>query len=113
MKKTVFIIMALLLSAVAYAQKPTEAKVRVTFYWLVGKTASGVSTHDGVCAVSPDLEKKGFKLGEYITLEGYGKFLIADRTAKWVKNTVDIWLPKPKRIKNGKDIKATLVYNND
>ena len=97
--------------AIAMPLFAQTAKVRVTYYNLKGKTAMGIQTRKGICAVSPDLEKKGFKLGEYVVVEGYGKFLIADRTAKRIKNTIDIWSSKP--IKNGKDVKAKVEHDND
>lgn len=104
------LLLLLLLPLNLYAQ---TAKVRVTYYNLNGKTAMGTKVHSGICAVSRDLERKGFKLGEKVYVEGYGTFQIQDRTAKRIKNTIDIWIPKGRKIKNGKDVKIKLIYNND
>lgn len=88
------LILSLLLALPSLAVAQT-AQVRTTYYNLRGRTASGVQTHKGICAVSPDLEKAGFKLGKYLTLiykDGRRvKLLIADRTSKRLRNTVDIW----------------------
>ena len=107
-------ILAAMLS-VSLSLSAQTARVRTTYYNLKGKTAMGIKTRGGICAVSPDLERKGFKLGEYILLtykDGRKvRLLIADRTAKRIKNTVDIWSANP--IPNGKDVKVTLIYDND
>ena len=107
MKHLLLSLLCISLPLLAAAQNAT---VRTTYYKLKGKTASGVPTHKGICAVSPDLEKKGFKLGEYILLEYQDgkkvKLFIADRTAKRIKNTVDIWSATP--IPNQTKVKATL-----
>lgn len=98
-------IIAAMLSLPLLAQTAT---VRTTYYNLRGKTASGISTRNGICAVSRDLEQKGFRLGKYIHLDfPDGRsitLLIADRTSARLRNTVDIWSAKP--IPNGKNVKA-------
>ena len=99
-----------LLLALSLSASAQTATVKTTYYRLKGRTASGMTTQNGICAVSPDLERKGFKLGEYILLEYKDgrkqKLLIADRTAKRIKNTVDIWSATP--IPNQTKVKATL-----
>lgn len=104
------LLLLLLLPLNLYAQ---TAKVRVTYYNLNGNTAIGTKVHNGICAVSRDLEQKGFKLGEKVYVEGYGTFQIQDRTAKRIKNTINIWLPKERKIKNGKNVFIKLIYNNE
>lgn len=110
MKKILFTLLFTFISVTLQAQTTT---VRVTYYNINGKTAYGVKTHRGICAVSRDLEKMGFKLGEKVKVEGYGIFQILDRTSSRLKKTVDIWIPKGQKIKNGKNVKITLVYDND
>ena len=117
MKRILTILFVTLFLCNLSAQVQTTA--RVTYYNLVGKTASGVKTHRGVCAVSRDLERMGFKIGEKVYVEGYGTFQILDRTAARLKKTVDIWLPKGKptlngkKFVNGKGVKIRLIYDND
>lgn len=113
MKHLLLSLMCISLPLLAAAQKQVTTTVRVTYYTLPGKTASGTKVHSGIVAVSRDLERMGFKLGEKVYIEGYGTFQIQDRTSARLTKTIDIWLPKGKRIKNGKNIKATLIYSND
>ena len=102
--KDVALIFLMLFSLSAQAQ---TARVNVTYYSLRGKTASGIQARQGVCAVSPDLERRGFCMGKRVSVEGYGTYLIADRTSRRLRNTVDIW--SRTKIKNGKNIKIKLI----
>lgn len=103
-------LLLLLFLALPLLTEAQTATVRTTYYRLKGRTASGICTRPGICAVSRDLESKGFKVGKYIRLEfPDGRFmtlLIADRTSARLRNTVDIWSAKP--IPNGKNVKATV-----
>lgn len=104
------LLLSLLIIALPLLAEAQTATVRTTYYNLRGKTASGITTRKGICAVSRDLEQKGFKLGRYICLEFPDgrtmKLLIADRTASRLRSTVDIWSAKP--IPNQTKVKATL-----
>ena len=113
MKHLLLSLILLALPSLASAQKQVTTTVRITYYNINGRTAYGTQTHNGIVAVSRDLERMGFKLGEKVYIEGYGTFQIQDRTSSRLTKTIDIWLPKGKRIKNGKNIKATLIYDND
>lgn len=68
-----------------------------------GLTASGKKVKKGIIAVSPDLEKKGLKMGTTINIKGKGTYIVADRTSKRLKKTIDIYMHSHKNaIKFGK-----------
>lgn len=104
--------------AIASATTAQTAKVRVTAYYAAkgARTANGTKVTDParqrLCAVSPDLLKK-FPMGEYVVLEGIGKYRIADKTSKRIKNTIDILIPRSQKAVTRQNIKATLEYDND
>ena len=55
-------------------------------------TSSGKEPQIGFCAVSRDIEKKHrLKFGDVIHVKGVGVYRFMDRTATWIKNTVDIF----------------------
>ncbi len=76
-----------------------EKAISVTAYTLTecyhnnGKTASGEMVRTGIVAVSPDLERKGFKLGTRIQISGMGTFIVKDRTSRNNRGNVDIYMP--------------------
>lgn len=89
-------------------QKSNQTHVvrRVTFYYPDGhRTATGHSAkgHEKIIALSPDLLKK-IPYHSKVEVEGYGVFTVEDRTASWVKSTVDILVPRGSKIKNGKNV---------
>jgi 3D (Asp-Asp-Asp) domain-containing protein len=57
-----------------------------------GKTASGEIVKNGVVAVSPDLERKGLKLGTKIKINNMGTFIVKDRTSRRNRGNVDIYI---------------------
>jgi hypothetical protein len=67
-----------------------ENKISVTAYTLKecyhnkGKTASGEMVRTGIVAVSPDLERKGLKLGTEIKIGDMGTFIVkrSDKSQK-------------------------------
>lgn len=68
-----------------------------------GITASGQRVKKGMVAVSPDLEKKGLKMGTTINIKGKGTYIVADRTSKRLKRTIDIYMHSHKNaVKFGK-----------
>lgn len=79
-----------------------EINIFITAYTLEechankGITASGKKVKVGMVAVSPDLMKKGLKFGEKIEIENLGTFVVADRTSKRLKNTIDIFMNSSK-----------------
>lgn len=76
-----------------------DETISVTAYTLTecyhnkGKTASGEMVRTGIVAVSPDLERKGFKLGTRIEISGMGTFVVKDRTNRKNRGNVDIYMP--------------------
>ena len=94
-----------------------EIKISVTAYTLKecyhnkGKTASGEIVKTGVVAVSPDLERKGLKLGTRIKISNMGTFVVKDRTSRRNRGNVDIYMPSYKKaIQFGRQ-NHTLVLN--
>ena len=76
-----------------------EMTVSVTAYTLKecyhnkGKTASGEMVRTGIVAVSPDLERKGLKLGTRIEISDLGTFIVKDRTNRRNRGNIDIYMP--------------------
>lgn len=66
---------------------------RITCYNDYGITASGLITRKGIVATSD----RTIPMGTEVIIQGYGKMLIADKTAKWVNEkhgfTLDIYDP--------------------
>jgi 3D (Asp-Asp-Asp) domain-containing protein len=96
-----------------------EMKISVTAYTLKecyhnkGKTASGEMVRTGIVAVSPDLERKGFKLGTKIKISDMGTFIVKDRTSRRNRGNVDIYmLSYEKALQFGRQ-KHTLVQNQE
>jgi 3D (Asp-Asp-Asp) domain-containing protein len=96
-----------------------EMKVSVTAYTLKechhnkGKTASGEMVKTGIVAVSPDLERKGLKLGTMIKISDVGTFIVKDRTSRSNRGNVDIYMPLyNKALQFGRQ-KFTLVLNQE
>ena len=75
-----------------------ETKISVTAYTLKecyhnkGKTASGDFVKHGIVAVSPDLERKGLKLGTKIKISDMGTFVVKDRTSRKNRGNVDVYM---------------------
>ena len=94
-----------------------EIKISVTAYTLTecyhnkGKTASGEIVKNGVVAVSPDLERKGFKLGTKIKISDMGTFIVKDRTSRRNRGNVDIYMLSYKKALRFGRQKHTLVLN--
>ena len=80
-----------------------EIKTSVTAYTLKecyhnkGKTASGETVRKGIVAVSPDLERKGLKLGTKIKISDLGTFIVKDRTSRRNRGNVDIYMHSYKK----------------
>jgi 3D (Asp-Asp-Asp) domain-containing protein len=96
-----------------------DIKISVTAYTLKecyhnkGKTASGEVVRTGIVAVSPDLERKGIKLGTKIKISDVGTFLVQDRTSRRNRGNIDIYIPSYKKaLRFGKQ-KYTLVQNRE
>jgi 3D (Asp-Asp-Asp) domain-containing protein len=96
-----------------------EIKVSVTAYTLKecyhnkGKTASGEQVRRGIVAVSPDLERKGLKLGTKIIIGDMGTFTVKDRTSRKNRGNIDIYMPSyTKALRFGRQ-KYTLVENQE
>ena len=94
-----------------------EIKISVTAYTLKecyhnkGKTASGEIVRTGIVAVSPDLERKGLKLGTKIKINDLGTFIVKDRTSRRNRGNVDIYMPSYKKALRFGRQKHTLVFN--
>ena len=94
-----------------------EIKISVTAYTLKecyhnkGKTASGEIVKNGVVAVSPDLERKGLKLGTKIKISDMGTFIVKDRTSRRNRGNVDIYMLSYKKALRFGRQKHTLVLN--
>lgn len=94
-------------------QKSNQRQVvgRVTYYYPTGhRTATGHSAKGGekIIALSPDLLKK-IPYHSKVEVEGYGVFTVEDRTASYVRNTVDILLPRGTKINNGKNVTIKVI----
>lgn len=84
---------------------------RVTYYYPTGhKTSTGHSAkgHEKIIALSPDLLKK-IPYHSKVEVEGYGVFTVEDRTASYIKSTVDILVPRGSKIKNGKNVVVKVI----
>ena len=96
-----------------------EIEISVTAYTMKecyrnkGKTASGEIVRTGIVAVSPDLERKGLKLGTKIKISNMGTFIVKDRTSQARNGNIDIYMPSYKKaIRFGRQ-KYTLVQNQE
>ena len=94
-----------------------EIKISVTAYTLKecyhnkGITASGEMVRSGVVAVSPDLERKGLKLGTVIRISNMGTFVVKDRTNRRNRGNLDVFMKSyTKAIQLGRQ-RTTLVLN--
>jgi 3D (Asp-Asp-Asp) domain-containing protein len=80
-----------------------EEKISVTAYTLKecyhnkGKTASGELAGVGMVAVSPDLERKGLKLGTIIKISNMGTFIVKDRTSRRMRGNIDVFMTSYKK----------------
>jgi len=96
-----------------------EINVSVTAYTLKecyhnkGKTASGEIVRPGIVAVSPDLERKGLKLGTRIKISDLGTFIVKDRTHRKNRGNVDIYMPSYKKALRFGRQRYTLVQNQE
>ena len=96
-----------------------EIKISVTAYTLKecyrnkGATASGDISRKGVVAVSPDLERKGLKLGTKIKIGDMGTFIVKDRTSRRNRGNVDIYMPSYKKALRFGRQKYALVQNQE
>jgi 3D (Asp-Asp-Asp) domain-containing protein len=94
-----------------------EIKISVTAYTLKecyhnkGRTASGEMVRSGIVAVSPDLERKGLKLGTKIKINNLGTFIVKDRTSRRNRGNVDIYMSSYKKALRFGRQKHTLVFN--
>ena len=96
-----------------------EIEASVTAYTLKecyhnnGKTASGETVRKGIVAVSPDLERKGLKLGTKIKISDMGTFIVQDRTNRRNRGNIDIYMPSyRKALRFGRQT-YTLVHNQE
>ncbi|MCE5211930.1 MAG: 3D domain-containing protein [Deltaproteobacteria bacterium] len=94
-----------------------EIKISLTAYTLKecyhnkGQTASGEQSRAGIVAVSPDLERKGLKLGTKIKINDLGTFVVKDRTSRRNRGNVDIFMKSyTKALQFGRQ-KSILVLN--
>lgn len=62
-----------------------------------GKTASGEMVKTGIVAVSPDLERKGLKLGTKIEINNLGTFVVKDRTSRRMREAISTYTCLPTR----------------
>ena len=96
-----------------------EIKISVTAYTLKecyhnkGKTASGEIVRTGIVAVSPDLERKGLKLGTKIKISDMGTFIVKDRTSRRNRGNVDIYMPSYKKALRFGRQKYAFVQNQE
>ena len=94
-----------------------EVKLSVTAYTLKecyhnkGQTASGEMVKKGIVAVSPDLERKGLKLGTKIKISNMGTFIVKDRTSRRNRGNVDIYMTSYKKALRFGRQEHTLVLN--
>jgi len=78
-----------------------------------GKTASGEMVKTGIVAVSPDLERKGLKLGTKIEINNLGTFVVKDRTSRRMRGNIDIYMPSYKEALRFGRQKYSLVQNEE
>jgi 3D (Asp-Asp-Asp) domain-containing protein len=96
-----------------------EKTISVTAYTLKecyhnkGKTASGEIVRTGIVAVSPDLERKGLKLGTKIRISDMGTFIVKDRTSRRNRGNIDIYMLSYKEALQFGRQKYTLVQNQE
>ena len=96
-----------------------EIKTSVTAYTLKecyhnkGKTASGEIVRTGIVAVSPDLERKGLKLGTKIKISDMGTFIVKDRTSRRNRGNVDVYMLSYKQALRFGRQKYILVQNQE
>ncbi len=96
-----------------------EIETSVTAYTLKecyhnkGKTASGETVRKGIVAVSPDLERKGLKLGTKIKISDLGTFIVKDRTNRRNRGNIDIYMPSYKKALRFGRQTYTLVQNQE
>ena len=96
-----------------------EIKASVTAYTLKecyhnnGKTASGETVRKGIVAVSPDLERKGLKLGTKIKISDMGTFIVKDRTNRRNRGNIDVYMPSYKKALRFGRQTYTLVQNQE
>ena len=96
-----------------------EIKISVTAYTLKecyhnkGKTASGEMVRNGVVAVSPDLERKGLKLGTVIRISNLGTFVVKDRTNRRNRGNIDVYMISYKKALRFGRQKHTLVQSQE
>ena len=99
----IFVSMCLYLTLCAI-QKPDNSIVlrtkiidtlTITCYNDVGITSAETKTEYGICAVSPDLIKKGLaKIGDWLLIDDE-IYVVLDKTSKKLTNRVDLWTYKP------------------
>ena len=66
---------------------------------------------EGIVAVSPDLERRGLKLGTKIKISDKGTYIVKDRTSRRLRGNVDIYMPSyNEALRFGKQ-KYTFVQN--
>ena len=96
-----------------------EIEASVTAYTLKecyhnkGKTASGETVRKGIVAVSPDLERKGLKLGTKIKISDMGTFIVKDRTNRRNRGNIDVYMPSYKKALRFGRQTYTLVRNQE
>jgi 3D (Asp-Asp-Asp) domain-containing protein len=96
-----------------------EIEISMTAYTLKecyhnkGKTASGEIVRTGIVAVSPDLERKGLKLGTKIKISDMGTFIVKDRTSHRNRGNMDVYMPSYKKALRFGRQKYTLVQNQE
>lgn len=57
-------------------------------------TASGVGVQRGICAMNRfEMQELGISYGDYLYIEGLGRYQVMDCTADYITNTIDIWVP--------------------
>jgi len=78
-----------------------------------GKTASGEIVRTGIVAVSPDLERKGLKLGTKIKISDMGTFIVKDRTSRRNRGNIDVYMLSYKQALRFGRQKYTLVQNQE
>ena len=94
-------------------------KISLTAYTLKecyrnkGKTASGETVKVGMVAVSPDLERKGLKLGTKIKINNLGTFIVKDRTSRRVRGNIDVYMTSHSRALRFGRQRYTLALNQD
>lgn len=94
-----FVVLLMLLGS---SRVGAQEVVTVTMYY----AAKGKMTADGtiiknaekqrICAVSPDLLKK-YPYGTRLYVEGFGYYIVHDRTARRMRGVVDLLIPRTKK----------------